>query len=662
MNTNNPLNDQPLFQQAIAFHQTGKLAEAAKHYQTLLKSYSNNSQLLSLLGTVALQMGNISECRGFIEQSVRIDANQPFAWFYLGIAFKQLKRFQDSIACYERAIALKPDYAEAYCNLGNVQVELMQFESALKYFDQAIAINNQFPLAHFNRGNLLRDLKQFDSAIASYQLALQLKPDMTEAYCNLGVAFKETKQFSEAIDCYDKALAIKPDSEYLPGQRLFSKLLCCDWQNLAQETSEIIANIDGNKKMALPFQILTLTDNLAIQQKVANCWAQDKFPPNPALPAGVVDTEHRRIRIAYFSGDFRIHPVAFLSAQLYQSHDRQKFEVFGFSFSFTKDEMTERLAADFDQFIDIQNLPDQEVAALAGQMEIDIAVDLAGHTKDSRTGIFAMRAAPVQISYLGYLGSMGAEYMDYLFADYVLIPEADRKFYTEKLVYLPSYQVNDSRRQIADIRFSREQLGLPAQAFVFCCFNNSYKINPLMFDSWMRILQRAPNSVLFLYAENPLAEQNLRQAAASRGIPANRLIFAQSLPLPEYLARYRTADLFLDTLPYNAGATASDALWAGLPVLTCTGQAFASRMAASLLTAIELPELITASLPEYEALAIELAAHPEKMAAIKAKLAANRLTTALFDTPRFTRNIEAAYRQMHQNHKAGLAPEHIFIS
>ena len=325
--------------------------------------------------------------------------------------------------------------------------------------------------------------------------------------------------------------------------------------------------------------------------------------------------------------------------------------------------MRKRVSAAFDQFIDVRNKSDKDIALLSRNLGIDVAVDLKGFTQDQRPGIFSYRAAPLQVNYLGYPGTMGAKYIDYLIADETLIPEASRQHYSEKIIHLPnSYQVNDRKRAIADKMFSREELGLPSTGFVFCCFNNSYKITPAIFDGWMRILKQVEGSVLWLLEVNSTAVRNLRHEAEARGINAARLIFAKRMPLAEHLARHRAADLFVDTLPYNAHTTASDALWAGLPVLTCMGEAFASRVAASLLNAIHLPELITTTQEQYEARAVELATHPERLQQIKQKLERNRLTTPLFDTKLFTRHIEAAFTRMYERYQAGLPPEHIHVS
>jgi len=318
--------------------------------------------------------------------------------------------------------------------------------------------------------------------------------------------------------------------------------------------------------------------------------------------------------------------------------------------------------ATFEHFIDGKTLSDEEIASRVRETEIDILIDLKGFTQDARTNVFALRPAPIQVSYLGYPGTMGASYIDYIIADQTVIPDECRKFYSEKIAFLPNtYQANDRKRVISDKAFTRSDLGLPSQGFVFCCFNSSYKILPDVFDCWMRILKQVEGGVLWLLEDNASAASNLKKEAVARRVSSERLVFAKRMPLPEHLARHRLADLFLDTLPCNAHTTASDTLWAGLPVLTCLGETFAGRVAASLLNAVRMPELIATTLEAYERMAIDLATHPEKLATIKHKLAENRLTTPLFDTKLFTKHIEAAYTTMYERHQAGLAPDHIIV-
>jgi predicted O-linked N-acetylglucosamine transferase (SPINDLY family) len=473
----------------------------------------------------------------------------------------------------------------------------------------------------------------------------------------------ELKRHAEAVPDYDDALRRAPDMPFLFGTRLHTRMQIADWRDVGAEIAALTTRIQRKEKAAGSTAVLALVDAPEIHRKAARVWAQDK-----AVPAGTVTPlpkrrRHDKIRLGYFSMDFREHPVSSLVAGLIEAHDRSRFHVTGFSYGLNvQDETRKRLEVAFDDFLDVGTASDAEIVEIARARGIDIAVDLAGHTGAARTEIMARRAAPVQVNYLGYPGTMGADYMDYIVADGVLIPESSRRYYTEKVVTLPdSYQANDPQRRIADKTFTRAELALPETGFVFCCFNNTYKILPAVFESWMRILKRVPDSVLWLFEDCPGAAENLRKEAARRGVEPERLIFATRMARPEHLARHRAADLFLDTLPYNAHTTASDALWAGLPVLTHVGASFAGRVGASLLTAAGLPELVTTSSQAYEDLAAALATQPGKLPDIRDKLARTRLACPLFDLPRFTRHIEAAYAAMYERYQADLPPDHITI-
>jgi predicted O-linked N-acetylglucosamine transferase (SPINDLY family) len=486
-----------------------------------------------------------------------------------------------------------------------------------------------FADAHFNRGNLLAQLKRAVEALASYE----------------------------------RAMALEPDLAFLSGQVIGTRMAICDWSRSAAELAHLTKRIERDEAACSPFGFLALSGTAALQQRAAQIWVRERSPLNLMLPAIPKRAQHDRIRIGYFSADYHDHATTYLIAGLFEMHDRSRFQVIAFSFGpDSQGAMRERIKAACDQFIEVRGKSDPEVAQLARDLQIDIAVDLKGFTDGNRVGIFALRAAPLQVSYLGYPGTLGANYMDYLIADHTLIPEESRRHYAEKIVYLPdSYQVNDSKRAIADRGYTRAELGLPAASFVFCCFNNNYKIMPDTFDRWMRILERVPGSVLWLLADNPTAAANLRREAERRAVSPERLVFAERIDLPEHLARHRAADLFIDTWPYNAHTTASDALWAGLPVLTCAGEGFASRVAASLLTAIGLAELIVSTPEHYEELAVHLATDAQRLTEIKQRLAANRLTAPLFDTQRYTRHIEAAYTTLYERYHAGLPAEHIDI-
>ncbi len=403
---------------------------------------------------------------------------------------------------------------------------------------------------------------------------------------------------------------------------------------------------------------LALYDSLEIQGNVARLFWINRFGTSD-IHCPVGERKKSKIKIAYISADFKNHPISFLTAELFEVHDRDRFEIIGVSVSASNDEMQQRVSKAFDHFLELHGRSDDEIVSLLRGLNIDIAIDLGGYTQDSRFGVFARRVAPIQMSYLGFLGTTGSDCIDYIIADSEIIPEASQKFYTEKIAYLPSYQVNDRKRKASDRIFTRSEFGIPENAFVYCCFNNNYKLMPEVFASWMNILERVENSVLLLYAENDAVRENLKKEAVKKGVDPGRLFFGERLSQIDYLARFKIADLFLDTAPYNAGTTASDALWMGVPVLTRQGETFACRVASSILRAIDLPELITHSVGEYEALACELGQNPEKMSLLKSKLMTNKATKALFDTPRFTRNLERLFEVALAKHLNGEKPSHI---
>jgi len=558
---------------------------------------------------------------------------------------------------------LKPDFADAYYNQGNALKELKRLDEALASYDKALALKPDYADAYNNRGNALQDLKRLDEALASYDKALALKPDYADAYNNRGNALRELKRLDEALASYDKALSLKPDFAFLSGMRLYTKMKLCDWASLAENIAQLTDAVSQSQPVTPPFSLLGLVDSPKLHQLASKVYAENKYPKQETLGAFNPRIPGRKIRVGYFSADFREHAVSFLIAELLEVHDRNQFEVFGFSFSNpASSPMSQRIKFGCDEFIDVRARSDREVAELSRQKRIDIAVDLGGYTKDSRPGIFAYGAAPIQVNYLGYISTLGTSYMDYIIADKIALPPETQSDYTEKVVYLPHcYQVSDSKRKISDRQFTRQELGLPETSFVFCCFNNTYKILPATFDSWLRILKAVEDSVLWLLEDNPTAAKNLNKEAEVRGIDSHRLVFAKRISAEDYLARYKVADLFLDSLPYNAGTTANDALWMGLPVLTYMGKSFVSRMAGSLLNAIRIPELITYTQGAYEAKAIELATHPDKLQDIKNKLIQNRYTTPLFNGKLFAKHLEAAYEAMLERYQAGLPPDVIEI-
>lgn len=564
-----------------------------------------------------------------------------------------------ALVCFKKAIALQPRSAAGYFNQANSLKALQQFKEAVASYDQAIALQPDYAQAYNNRGNALDSLRQPEQALASYDRALALLPHNALILSNRAATLRELRRLDEALLCYEQAFSADPHQEFVLGNLLTVKMQLCDWQQLPEALQAYALLIRAGRPVALPFSALALLDDPLLHKQMASLYAQTKHPAKALAEPFQLQAAPSKIRIAYYSADFHNHATAYLIAELIEQHDRSRFEVIGFSFGpDLQDTMRQRLIAGFDAFHDVSGLSDEQVARQSRQLGIHIAIDLKGYTQHARPSIFAYRCAPVQVSYLGYPGTLGASYMDYIIADKIVIPPERYADYSEKVVSLPHcYQVNDSKRAISSRVYSRSELGLPEQAFVFCCFNNNHKILPATFESWMRILSAVPGSVLWLFEENAIAAQNLRSAAKRCGVAPERLVFAPRMPLAEHLARHRAANLFLDTLPYNAHTTASDALWAGLPVLTCLGQTFAARVAASLLHALGLPQLITESQQAFEAKAIELATEPAELQKIQKKLSHRSLAAPLFNTGMFRQHLEEAYLAMIDRALAGLAPE-----
>ena len=613
-------------------------------------------------GAVLRELRRPEEAAASFEQAIAARPDFAEAHNNLGVTLRELERTEDALANYDRALAIRPDYAEAHNNRGVAQRSLRRLDEALASFERALAINPEYPEALLNRGAALHDGGRLHEAVASYERALALKSDYADAYRNHALALQELRRPDEALASYERALALSPGARFLRGICQHARMHACDWTHFDTALAEITFAVERGKAVITPFPALALFDSPRLQKKAAASWAREECRAERKLPTLQRYPLHDRLRVGYFSADFRNHAVSALAAELFETHDRSNFELTAFAVGpDVHDELRDRVERAFDRFLPLFDKSDEEVATLARSLELDIAVDLGGYTQHARPRIFALRAAPIQVSYLGYLGTLGADFMDYLLADEVLVPRELRRHYAEKIAYLPSYQANDRRRPVSERVFTRAELGLPAHGVVFCCFNANYKIAPETFASWMRILAAVPDSTLLLLADSAAAKLNLRRHAAASGIEPARLVFAGRVPYADYIARYRAADLFLDTSPYNAGTTASDALWAGLPVLTCAGESFAGRMCASLLTAVGLRELIAWDRPEYEQLAIALAREPGRLAEMRARLAAARSSAALFDTPRLARSLETLYRRMYHRHHLGLLPEHLLL-
>ena len=598
----------PLFEQGMAAHRSGDLARAEKLYRQVLRADAANFAALHMLGFLKGQQRQFDEAITLLNKALRQNPKDITARAHHAHALMAAERFDEALLAYDHLLTLQPDNFEAL----------------------------------YNRGVILSQQQRFEEALTALDAAKALKPDTAAIFHNRGAVLTGLERHREALESYDRALTLDPD--YFPARanRTMVALNLCDWDRVAQMPPGEVAQV------APPLTFLGYSDDKKLQLQCAMGTIRTLVPrPLPQLWRGE-KYRHDRIRLAYVSADFREHAVAFQLAPLVERHDRAQFQVIGISTGHSDDSaIRKRLVEGFDRFHDFARLNSEDVARRMREMEIDIAIDLGGHTGQARPQIFAHRPAPVQVSWLGYPGTLGAPFMDYLIADAIVAPFDDQPYFSERLMHLPhSYFPTDPARDIAPTP-RKSEMGLPEKGFVFCAYNNNWKITRPVFAIWMRLLKAVPESVLWLKKPAPDARANLEREAAAHGVDTERLIYAGDVPLAVHLARHALADLFLDTLPYNAHASAADALGAGLPVLTCKGEAFAGRVAASLLDAVGLSELIVENLAAYEKRALELARDGAQLAALKEKLRRNLPTMPLFDADGFRRAIEQAFVTMH---------------
>ncbi|MFM8821579.1 MAG: tetratricopeptide repeat protein [Phenylobacterium sp.] len=612
------------FDAAVSLHRAGRVQEAIPVYREVLSASPEHANAAYNLGVAVRSLGRVREAIEIWSALVEQDPGRVDALLSLSRAFRALDDDARSLDLATRAAELRPGSADAHNLRSNALRSLGRNTEALAALDRAVDAEPGYALAHSNRGHLLSALKRHAEAVESYRAARSIEPAL-------------------------------PD---LTGALLDQQMRCCDWRDFETLQTEVREGVRRGEPVTIPFTFLAHNDDPADQMACVRTHLRGRFPQTPPAVWTGDTYRHDRIRVGYVSSDLRVHAVSQLIVGLLERHDRSRFEIHAYALPpSTRDDMRDRVRAACDTFTDVSRLGDAAIADLLRAAEIDIAVDLNGFTTHCRPGVFMRRCAPVQINYLGYPGAMGARTADYILADHTVIPAAEADHYDEKIIRLPfAYQPNDDRRVIADETPTRAEAGLPETGFVFCCFNAGYKITPPVFEVWMQLLQAVPGSVLWLLGGDPGIETNLRREAVARGIDAGRLVFAPKAPLPNHLARHRLADLFLDTLPYNAHTTASDALFAGLPLVTCAGRSFAARVAASLLTATGLPDLATTTLKDYRDLALALARDPERLAGVRARLAANLPDAPLFDTDRTRRQVEKAYEIAWARQMAGLAP------
>lgn len=596
----------------IELQNRGEVDAAERLFRAHLQRFPQDPAAIYSLAVILLRRGNITQALPMLDDGVRTAPHFAPLWFAHATALQGAGRREEALQSYDRAIEAKPDFIEAL----------------------------------INSGALLRDMLRHHQALERFNRVLQINPNYETALGNCAILLTEFKRSEDAIRMFQRLLALNPNYDYGWGLLAYERLHACDWTDHRQLSERILAEIRSGKRACKSLGLMSLSDSAADHQMAARTFAAHRFPASSEpLWRGEV-YRHDRIRLAYVSPDFREHPVGHLMAGIFERHDKRRFETIAISLGVDDgSRLRARMLTCFDRFVDAKLMGSRQIAELMREMEVDVAVDLAGYTSDSRTDVFAHRPAPVQMNYLGYPGTLGTRFIDYIVADRYVIPPEHQRYYDERVLYLPhAYLPTDSGLQIAERTPTRAECGLPEQGVVFCSFNHDHKISPHMFALWMRLLQQVPGSVLWLASRNELSKANLVREAAAAGVEPQRLVFAPRVPrVEDHLARYRQADLFLDTHPYNAHTTAADALMAGLPVLTYMGQSFPSRVAGSLLQAAGLPELVTHSLADYERLALELVREPQRLAALKQKLAENRWTTPLFDTDAMCRNLEAIY-------------------
>jgi protein O-GlcNAc transferase len=652
-----PSNVMALNNRGLALRALRRLPEAVEAYERALVLKPDYIDARYNLAVAMLDQRRAGEALACFEAVMAERPNDAELLNNRGVALWNLKRPAEALASYDRALAIEPNFLEVLGNRGLALRDMARYDEALACFDRMLLAVPGNAVAWNSRGNVLRDMKQFDQAIASYDRAIEIRPDYPEALNNRGYThWADKHDYAPALADLERALQIDPEHPYAQGEILHLKMYGADWHGFEKQKATIETGIRLGSRVARPFMFQAVSENPADLQACSRVWARDMYIEVPNAPHDrAARKAHRKIRLGYVSGEFREQATQILMAGLYEQHDRDKFELIALdNGSHDGSAMRARLEKAFDKWIDIGALSDEDAAATVRGEEIDILVNLNGYFGKPRMGVFARRPAPIQVNYLGFPATLGAPYIDYIIADKVVIPEDERKFYDEQVVYLPaSYQANDAKGRPIGKAVSRSEAGLPEEAFVFCNFNNGYKLTPDTFAGWMRILKQVDGSVLWLLESRPPFAENLRRAAQEHGVDGSRILFAPDRAPADHLARLGLADLFLDSLPYNAHTTASDALWAGVPLLTRNGSAFAGRVATSLLLAAGLPELVTQTQEDYEATAVKLATDAKALKKLRDRLTTNRTTCALFDTAKFARGIEAAYAQMWARWLAG---------
>tara|TARA_B100001173_G_scaffold172971_1_gene149389 strand:+ start:34 stop:1995 length:1962 start_codon:yes stop_codon:yes gene_type:complete len=637
------------FEYAIDIHKKGKVYEALKIYLELQKQKKNDPRLLFQIGNAYLQTGNIDLSIDFYKKVIEIDKNHFNSFNNLGGALATIGRYNDAIDVFEKTLNIKPDYSDAYNNIANCYLHLKKHQDAIEYFNKALEFNKENSFAYNGLGSVYKELNKDNEAVEYYKNAIKIKPDYLIAYDNLGGSLSAIDKLVEAIQVFNKMLELDPNYKYIIGKSIHTKMMLYDWNELNKNINYLVKLLEKKKRAINPFLILSLIDNPEQHKNCSEIFVSDKFKSPEKKIKKYLKKEKDKIKIGYFSPDFRNHPILFLMMDVFKYHDKSKFEVYAFSFGpEATGEIHQTVKGFFTKFINVRNFSDNDLIKLSRDMKIDIAIDLCAYTSLNRASIFNSRVAPIQINYLGYPGTMGANFMDIIIADNIIIPEADKKYYTEKVVNLPNcYQPSPKNVPMSEKEFNRKELGLPEDAIVFCNFNGSFKNTPDIFTAWTNIMKKVPNSVLWIMeTKDKIGSLNILKEAEKRKIEKDRIIFAKSMDRELHLKRYQLADLFLDSFPYNAHTTSNDAIRMGVPILTLKGKSFASRVSASILNQVNMNELVTNSVEEFEEKAITLGNDKNRLREIKETLKKNIPNSKLFDSFTFTKDLEKIYKQL----------------
>ena len=636
---------------------------AEKKCKELIGKIKPNFEIFNIYAVILYELNKYDEAIVYWEKAIKLNQNYFFGYNNIGNVYFKKNEIENAILNYDKALNLKNDYYEAYHNRGNAFLKIRKFEKALDDYNKALKIKSDYLPSIKNKYKIYIKQKNFQLALSEIDKIIFYEPDNKKILIDKAEIFFEMNQLKEASENYKQALNDNPDLSFILGNLIHTKTKMCEWDNLDNELDSLELKINDNMKSSPPYQVLTFFDNPKLQLKCAKIWQKEYILNNRKKVQFNIKKKHK-IKIGFYSSDFRTHAMGHLIVRMLELHNKEKFELHGFYFGpeiNKNDLLQERIFKCFNSFEDITDWENLKVAEISRYKEIDIAIDLMGYTgNDNRFGIFVNRAAPIQINFLGYPGTSGSKSMDYIVADKILIPKEEQKFYSEKIIYLPdTYQPNEENKNISKIELSRKKLGLPENYFVFCCFNTHQKISKKIFSVWMKILKQNKESVLWLLKDNKFSEKNLKSFAFNQGVEPERLIFAENVSLGEHLARLRFADLLLDTYPYNAHTSCSDALRMGVPVVTLVGRSFASRVAASLLNTMKLKNLITNDIKEYEKLVLKISSDKNFYNKIKFQTLENKKTSNLFNTTIYTRNIEQMYEKIYKKNLNGEIPQNI---